>query len=167
MRRRFGRIKIRHSSPARLWISHCTTIEPGTVQGHLELTASSHAYSLGRKRGGPWSGGLIRSDRGLSISAADFCSMSAYSYLLAQSRDLGVRMNVRFRGRTDIPWTRVQSGHAELHCTCPLSGVKRTSLPHRKMTFGSRRCLLVILRERRVLEWAVVESGDARLIRIS
>jgi len=36
-----------------------------------------------------------------------------------------------------------------------------------KRTFGSRRCLLVTLRGRRVLEWAVVESGDARLIRIS
>ena len=28
-------------------------------------------------------------------------------------------------------------------------------------------CLLVTLRGRRVLEWVVVESGDARLIRIS
>ena len=27
-----------------------------------------------------------------------------------------------------------QSGHPELHRTCPLLGVKRTSLPHRKMS---------------------------------
>ena len=27
-----------------------------------------------------------------------------------------------------------QSGHAELHCTCPLLGVKRTSQRHRKMS---------------------------------
>ena len=66
-----------------------------------------------------------------------------------------------------------QSGHPTLRRTCPLLGVKRTwpaalhmSAYDPKRTFGSRRCLLVTLRGRRVLERAVVESGDARLIRI-
>ena len=32
-----------------------------------------------------------------------------------------------------------QSGHTELHRTCPLLGVKRTSLPHRKMSSAKIR----------------------------
>jgi hypothetical protein len=36
-----------------------------------------------------------------------------------------------------------QSGHAELHCTCPLLGVKRTYLGHREMSANDpKRTLL-------------------------